>query len=483
MDTGRLSATLGPRTRRIVYGTPDPAAISRELRAMSHVDLAHVVMLVERQLVTPAVGAALLREILRLREQDFRELHGAAMPRGLYLAYEQYLSRVLGPEVGGCLHTGRSRNDLTATVTALRLRAESTRLAGEAVRLQAVLLGRARAHRDAVMPVYTHFQPAMPVTYGHYLLGVAVALSRDITALRHVADGCVRSPLGAAAVAGTDLPIDPVRTAALLGFEGPPLHAIDAVASRDTALRLVGAACGAALTLNRLAVDLQLWSTAEFDLVTFPDRLVGSSSAMPQKRNTFLLEHLKAKAGTVMGSWVAVAGATKSTPFTNTIEVNTEAVQSAWPGLRATLDALELAQVLVGGARPRSERMVRRARESFVTATAAANSLVRDGVPFRAAHHAVGAAVRRVVTDAQLTLASVTATVDGTDHVVPMPDPVDAVASQLHGGGPGAFSHIFAATRAGLAAHASWVTAARRRAERADEELRASVAAITEGAR
>ncbi len=186
-------------------------------------------------------------------------------------------------------------------------------------------------------------------------------------------------PLGAGAVAGTDLPIDPDRTAELLGFPHGPLHATDAVAARDTMLRAVAAAASAALTLSRLATDLQLWSTQEFAFVEFPERLVGGSSAMPQKRNAFLLEHVKAKAALAVGAWTASAAAMKSTPFTNSIEVGTEAVGAGWPALAAVRDSVLLTQPLVGGARPVRARMEQRAREGFVTATVIANRLVARG--------------------------------------------------------------------------------------------------------
>ncbi|MGQ4443140.1 lyase family protein, partial [Streptomyces violaceoruber] len=324
--TGRLNRTLGPRTRRVVYGQPGATDIRAELDATSTIDLAHIVMLTETGLLPEPAAAALLTHITRLRADGFRELYGNDAPRGLYLMYEGHLIDRLGTDIGGKLHTARSRNDIKATITAVRLRTELADLLGELLRLQAVLLSRARAHRDVVMPVYTHFQPAMPITYGYYLAGLATALDRDIAALRHSLGELRRCPLGAGAVAGTDLPVDPTRTAELLGFAEPPLHATDAVAARDGVLRALADVASAGLTLSRLATDLQLWSTQEFGFVTFPERLVGGSSAMPQKRNAFLLEHVKAKSAAAIGAWTASAAAMKSTPFTNSIEVSTEAV-------------------------------------------------------------------------------------------------------------------------------------------------------------
>ncbi|MFF2026836.1 argininosuccinate lyase [Streptomyces sp. NPDC058171] len=478
--TGRLTRTLGPRTRRVVYGEPGPDEICQELDPTSTIDLAHVVMLTEVGLLPGMSAAALLARIRDLRADGFRELYGLDAPRGLYLMYEGHLVAELGADIGGKLHTGRSRNDIKATITAIRLRDELADLLGELLRLQAVLLSRARAHRNVVMPVYTHFQPAMPVSYGYYLAGLATALDRDIAALRHTVDELVRRcPLGAGAVAGTDLPVEPARTAALLGFAGPPLHATAAVATRDTVLRALAGAASAGLTLSRLATDLQLWSTQEFGFLEFPDRLVGGSSAMPQKRNAFLLEHVKGKAAAAVGAWTASASAMKSTPFTNSIEVGTEAVAVAWPALAAVRDSVLLTQVLVIGARPVPGRMEQRAREGFVTATVIANRLVAQGVPFRTAHHVVGAAVREAVAAGDTELTGI-ATPDGgsADAGGALPSLSEVVAAHDRGGGPGECEKVVGTLHRCLADHWAWLAAQRSRVRDADQELREAVDAV-----
>ena len=439
--TGRLTGTIGLRTRRLVYGEPDPRALVDELSAVTEIDLAHVVMLSECGLLKAEEAAALLREVIRLRDTDFRELWDRPAPRGAYLMYEAYLSERLGWEVGGRIHTGRSRNDLKATATAMRARNWTAALLADATRLESVLLARARRYATVVMPVYTHFQPAMPSSYGYYLTGIALALGRDLDAVARAVVDPHRCPMGAAACAGTDLPIDPARVAELLGFDGPPVHAQDTVASRDVLLRLTAAAAGLAVTLSRLATDLQLWSSAEFGMIRFPDRLVGGSSAMPQKRNAFLLEHVKAKAGHAIGAWTAAAAAAKSAPFTNSIEVGTEAVAAMWPGLSAAHDAVLLCQSLVLGAEPMDKRMVEAARNGYVTATNRANRLVSRGVPFRTAHARVGDAVRRAV-------AAGTTDLSGTDGMdADDLGPSEAMTALTVGGGPGDLDTAFREAR------------------------------------
>lgn len=466
---------LGLRTQRVVYGELSQAEIDYELPLMIRVDQAHLVMLAEQGLITTAAAGQLLSCMDELIAQRFRPLLARPAARGLYLMYEGYLIEKLGADVGGVLHSGRSRNDLKATITILRFREWLLEFAEQAARLEAVLLSRARAYQSVIMPIYTHFQAAMPVTYGYYLLGVALAVGRDIDALRLAGTGLQTCPLGAGAVAGTDLPIKPLRTAQLLGFQATTRHALDAVASRDALLRILGAATGLAVTLSRLATDLQLWSTAEFGFVEFPDRLVGGSSAMPQKRNAFLLEHIKAKPGRALGAWAAAASMMASTPFTNSIEVGTEAVAGVWPGLRAAEESVLLSQVVVSGARPHGVRMSERAENGFTAATAVANRLVRSGVPFRTAHHLVGDAVRRAVQADSTKLAEFGPPGWLDDLELTDLDLPALVREQIYGGGPGAFAVPWQEATASWAAHRDWHRTWRASVAEAENALAAAV--------
>jgi argininosuccinate lyase len=478
---GRLRGQLGLRTQRVVYGDQSLASLRDELPLMMTVDRAHVVMLAERGLIESDVAVALLRCLADLAAEGFVPLAGRPSPRGTYLMYEQYLIDCLGPAVGGVLHTGRSRNDVKATLCLLRARRWVLEFVEQATRLEAVLLARGRAYQSVVMPVHTHFQAAMPISYGYYLLGVARAVGRDVDAVVVAADGLGTCPLGAGAVAGSDLPIDPVRTAELLGFPHTTVHALDAVASRDVMLRLLAAVAGLCVTLSRLAADLQLWSTTEFGFVEFPDRLVGGSSAMPQKRNAFLLEHLKAKPGQALGAWTAAAATMAGTPFTNSIEVGTEAVDRIWPGLRAADDAVSLGQVLAGGARPVPARMARRAETGFTVATAIANRLVREGVPFRTAHHQVGDAVRRAVEAGSTELAGFGPSSWRDELGIDKLDPQELVRCLVHGGGPGAFRDAYHHACGVWSGHRRWQRNRRVALARADAELTWAVDALVRG--
>jgi argininosuccinate lyase len=436
--TGRLVTTLTPSARRILFDRELAAQIDQELPLIARIDCAHVLMLGERRLVPRDAAVALLRAIGRLRAQRFEPLRSRVPRRGLFLLYEQWLIETEGADVGGVLQTARSRNDLGATLVKLRLRPACLRLLDAALRLQAIVLRRAATYAATVMPAYTHGQPAEPITYGHYLAGLAEAFQRDIDGLLASTRQIDVCPLGAAAVAGTSVPIDPARTASLLGFRGSTPNSIDAVASRDLVLRLLAATAIHATTMSRAATDLLQWLTAEFQLLSLPDDLVGSSSAMPQKRNPFLLEHVQGRTASAVGALTAALSATRSAPFTNAIAVGTESVRPAWTALSDAADAATLLRLVLARATPNAERMWQRAAESFTNATAVAVRLTMEGgMSFRAAHTLVGGAVREAVARGLHSLEELAAVDAGrlARALEPM-DRVSCVAGNRYGGGP-----------------------------------------------
>jgi argininosuccinate lyase len=393
--TGRIAKPPHPLLRRLLFEEQLPKELEHDLPLMCQIDRAHMVMLAGCGIVDRRAAAAVLHAIDELEAQAFAPLSARPAPRGLYLLYEDYLIERTGAEAGGMLHAGRSRNDLGATALCLRLRAPFVDLLKTALGLEATLLARARRYACVPMPLYTHFQAALPVTLGHYLLATAGALDRDVEGVLAAGAGLRRCPLGAAAGGGTTLPIDPEWTAGLLGFDEPVRNSIDAVASRDTVLRLLAAAAVLGVTLSRLAADLLLWSSREFGFLDLPDEAVGSSSAMPQKRNPFVLEHVQGRGATPLGAFVAAASAMRSTPFTNSVAAGREAVRHVWEALADTATAARLARLVVARARPVEGEMRARAEAGNVTAPAMAESLVADAcVPFRTAHRMVGELVR-----------------------------------------------------------------------------------------
>ena len=437
-DTGRMTEALTPTARRIVFDEHTEDIFHLEMSGIAKADRAHLVMLAETGIVDRQRVSALLKAIDELESNGFQRLKGRSAPRGLYLMYENYLSETLGQTVGGALHTARSRNDLNATVLRERLRLPFTRLVTSALLLQAIILSRASRYARTIMPGYTHSQPAFPLSYGHYLAGIASALSRDITGLFEAVQDLQICPLGAGAGGGTTFPIDSSRTASLLGFDSSAANSLDAVASRDPVLRLLGSATLMGVTISRLAADLLMWLSQEYGFLLLPDRLVGSSSMMPQKRNPFLLEIVQGRTATPLGAFVTAVSAAQKTPFTNSIVVGAEAVRPVWQALQSMTDAAALTRLVVAGARPDSEKMYRRTVEGFTLATELANELVRSGMDFRTAHHVVGESILHSLEQNELTLASVALRLRerGFEITPEVLDPAEIVSKTSYGGGP-----------------------------------------------
>lgn len=392
---GVLAVGLDERAVQLLYGSDANAAIDAELAYMIRIDRAHLVMLQTVGLLEPGGASGLLAGIEQIEQDNFKILRGVPAARGLYFLYEDALRRMVGEDLGGRLHTARSRNDLKTTVLNLRMRDAGLAMADSLARLINVLLDRAEKHRATIMPAYTQFQAASPSSYGHYLLGVANALLRHLQDLLDLVQSLDECPMGACGIAGTDLPIDPVQVAELLGFARPMPIAGDAIASRDRMLQLMSIQANAAITLSRLAADLQLWTTQEFDLIGLPDSLVGTSSLMPQKRNPYLLEHIKSDAAHCTSAWVDAAMCIAKVPFTNSVEAGNESTLGLWSSVKALTRSLELMSLLIAAAQPNTHRMRALTANSWIGSTAIVNALVRADVPLRTAHELVGGAVRQ----------------------------------------------------------------------------------------
>ncbi|WP_431017847.1 lyase family protein [Burkholderia gladioli] len=432
--TGRLRRGLHPEALAIVRRPEPPAERLSELEAYAAIDEAHLLMLVDAGLCPPARAAVVLAELARQREAGFAAIVEAVAPRGSYALYERLLIERVGLEAGGAVHTARSRNDINACVAKLRARDWFDSAAERLWRLRSTLLDKAGATLDWPLPVYSQYQVAQPGSFGYYLWSVEAALRRDQAALDALDEDLASCPLGAGAGAGTDFPIRPETSAALLGFGHSFDSALDAVASRDLVLRLLSALAIAAATLSRLAHDLQLWTMRETDFLALPDELSGGSSLMPQKRNPYLLEIVKGKLGHVAGALNAAVFAAQRTPFSNSVEIGTEMPAHCADAVREFGESCELLRLMIDGIEGHPGAMRAAADRGLVTATQVANARVREtGTSFHEAHHEVGALITATLEaggDAPAALAG----------LVREPlAPVEAAAARLaHGGGPGA---------------------------------------------
>ncbi len=308
---------------------------------------------------------------------------------------EARLVEMIG-DTGRKLHTGRSRNDQVATDLRLWLRDEIDRLASAMRDAQVALLDLAEAHRDAVIPGYTHLQRAQPVLFAHWCLAYFEMLARDGERLADVRKRANVLPLGSAALAGTSYPIDRDAVARALGFDGISRNSLDAVSDRDFCIEFASTASLIMIHLSRLAEDTILYSTTEFGFFELSDAVATGSSLMPQKKNPDSMELVRGKAGRVFGHLAALLATMKGLPlaYNKDMQEDKEALFDIVDTLNASLavTATVLRNIRLNEARAREA-----ASHGYLNATELADYLVRKGLPFRAAHETVGRVVVQAI--------------------------------------------------------------------------------------
>jgi argininosuccinate lyase len=355
---------------------------------------AHAAMLAATGIVSDSDAAAIREGLLTVLSEI--EAGGFAFSTALediHMNVEARLKQLVG-EPAGRLHTARSRNDQVATDFRLWVRGQCDAVADGLTALMRALVAQAEAGADLVMPGFTHLQVAQPVTWGHHMLAYVEMLARDRGRFADARARMNECPLGAGALAGTSFPIDRQMTSAALGFERPMANSLDAVSDRDFALEFLAAAAICATHLSRLAEELVIWSTAQFRFVALSDRFSTGSSIMPQKRNPDAAELIRAKAGRIAGSLVALLTVMKGLPlaYSKDMQEDKEAVFDAADSLMLAVAAME---GMVRDMAPQAGRLREAAGAGFSTATDLADWLVRTlGLPFREAHHVTGALVR-----------------------------------------------------------------------------------------
>ncbi|KAA0109461.1 argininosuccinate lyase [Mycolicibacterium sp. P1-5] len=312
------------------------------------------------------------------------DVHGA-LERGL-------IDRV-GPDLGGRLRAGRSRNDQVATLFRMWLRDAMRRIADGALEVVGALATQAAAHPAAIMPGKTHLQAAQPVLLAHHLLAHAHPLLRDVDRIVDFDDRTAVSPYGSGALAGSSLGLNPDAIAEELGFAAAADNSIDATASRDFAAEGAFVLAMIGVDLSRLAEDIILWSTTEFGYVTLHDSWSTGSSIMPQKKNPDIAELARGKAGRLIGNLTGLLATLKAQPlaYNRDLQEDKEPVFDSVAQLELVLPAMA---GLVATLRFDTDRMAVLAPAGYTLATDVAEWLVRRGVPFRVAHEAAGAAVR-----------------------------------------------------------------------------------------
>ncbi|MGZ4553307.1 MAG: argininosuccinate lyase, partial [Mycobacteriaceae bacterium] len=317
-------------------------------------------------------------------EQDDEDVH-SALERGL-------IDRV-GPEVGGRLRAGRSRNDQVATLFRMWLRDAVRRVGVGVLDVVEALTTQAAQHPEAAMPGRTHLQHAQPVLLAHHLLAHTHPLLRDVERLVDFDKRAAVSPYGSGALAGSSLGLNPDAVAAELGFSAAAENSIDATSSRDFAAEAAFVLAMIGVDLSRLAEEIILWSTAEFSYVTLADAWSTGSSIMPQKKNPDVAELARGKSGRLIGNLTGLMATLKAQPlaYNRDLQEDKEPLFDSVAQLEMLLPALT---GLVATLEFHTDRMAELAPAGFTLATDVAEWLVRQGVPFRVAHEAAGGCVR-----------------------------------------------------------------------------------------
>lgn len=480
----RLKESTAPQVNEYIY-RPRLEGFASGFANLGNVNKAHILMLAEQGLIRGEHASVLAKGVLDMEQAGPEAVELDPSREDAYFNYEAHLIKHIGADIGGRLHTGRSRNDILATLDRLRCRDLLMDLIDELATVRATALCCAKRYAEVVMPGYTHLQPAQPITYGYYLSAVEQALERDSKRLTQTLESMNQCPLGAAAFAGTPFDIDRARTAELLGFDGYLDNALDAIGSRDFLLESLSHLSNLAVFWSRVAQDYFVWSTHEFNLIDFPDSVAATSSIMPQKKNPTVLEYLKGRSGHIVGLLMGASVTIKGTNFSHTGDGNREGTRGFWEAAEESLRCLKLLDLVLRTATPNIDLAARRAGEDFSTATGLADLMVREvDLSFREAHHVVGGVVRMAMDQGlpahQITTQMVSAcALEQLGHALHLPeqkvrdclDPVSNVQGRSSAGGPSLGSLMPSLARASERLSAERTANQQRRARMSEADL------------
>ena len=311
----------------------------------------------------------------------------------IHMNIESRLSEIIGA-VAGKMHTARSRNDQVATDLKLYVKKHSENLEIALKELQLVLVQKAEAHIDTIMPGFTHLQTAQPISFAHYLMAYVEMFGRDRTRLKDAIIRMNECPLGSCALAGTSFTIDREYTAKMLGFDAPTKNSIDSVADRDFALEFLFACSIIALHLSRMAEEMIIFSNDNFGFIKIPEQFSSGSSIMPQKRNPDSMELIRAKSGRIYGNLTNLFITMKALHLSYNKDMQ-EDKQPIIDTAETMAQIIPLAANVIAEMQVNEAAMLKAASKGFSTATDLADWLVKNlQIPFRQAHHLTGQVVK-----------------------------------------------------------------------------------------
>ncbi|MCJ7874175.1 argininosuccinate lyase [Phaeobacter sp. J2-8] len=365
---------------------------------MATINRAHLVMLAETGILPPGDARALAGALADIEaEVDIEALQYTGEHEDYFFLVEAMLRERLG-DLGGALHTARSRNDMDHTLFKLGLRRRTDAMLAALHGLADALIAKAEAERDTMIVAYTHGQPAQPSTFGHYLGAVIEVLLRDIARVEAAAEGLEHCPMGAAAITTSGFPIDRGRVADLLGFEAPLLNSYGCIASVDYVTALYSALKLVFVHLGRVVQDMAFWSAFEVGQLYVPNALVQISSIMPQKRNPVPIEHMRHMASVAAGRCDAIVNTMHNTPFTDMNDSEGEVQQAGYGVFDHGGRMISLLTAFLPACSINADRVAQNTDAACITITELADTLVRqEGLTFRQAHEIAATTARAVI--------------------------------------------------------------------------------------
>lgn len=351
--------------------------------------IAHSKMLGKQQIISESESAEIVAGLVALKKElDDGMLAFDVKNEDIHMNIEVLLTKKIGA-VAGKLHTARSRNDQVATDFHLWVKHRLPHVLDALTELQETLLQLATQHAGTIMSGYTHLQHAQPITYGHYLLAYCEMFQRDYDRFEFNQKHTDMLPLGAAALAGTTFPIDREFVAEQLGFNDIYHNSLDAVSDRDFALEFLSNAAMLMMHLSRMAEELILWSTYEFNYIELSDDFSTGSSIMPQKKNADFAELVRGKTGRTYGALMALLTTMKALPLAYNKDMQ-EDKEQVFDVMDTVLAAIKIFTGMLSEITVHKERMLASTQDDFSNATELADYLATKGVPFREAHAIVG---------------------------------------------------------------------------------------------
>ncbi|ODT79499.1 MAG: argininosuccinate lyase [Pelagibacterium sp. SCN 64-44] len=394
-----VSVFPDPVYKQTVLAPLFDGAKNHHVEGFRAIDRAHLVMLAETGILD-AGQAGEIAQALDSIDADIApsELVYTGEVEDFFFLIEKELKKRVGPDLGGRLHTARSRNDIDHTLFKLGLRERLNVLIGKALALHKALIAAAEREKDTLIVAYTHGQPAQPTTFGHYLSAIIEFVTRDIGRLFDAYGIVDLSPMGAAAITTTGFPTDRARVAELLGFAAPLQNSYSCIAGVDYITSTYSAIELMFLHLGRPIQDFQVWTSFEVGQIYVPNSLVQISSIMPQKRNPVPIEHLRHLASQTMGRAQAMLTVMHNTPFTDMNDSEGETQSMGYGAFESAYRVLDLLAALVAQIRIDPTRVAQNISRSCITITELADSLVRrEGLSFREGHEIAAAVAKAVV--------------------------------------------------------------------------------------